>query len=80
MGDLGDSLMLKNETVRIPAVDWEGMFHAIYITHEGADYCREQLPQATSYEEAVAEAEGLFRKEADATARRVVGSFIIEYW
>jgi|DEB0MinimDraft_10_1074344.scaffolds.fasta_scaffold129616_2 hypothetical protein len=71
--------MLKNETVRIPVVDGAGMFHAIYRT-ERADYCRQLLSQATSYEEAVAEAVETFRKEADATARRVVGSFIIEYW
>lgn len=71
--------MLKNETAHIPTGDDTGMFHVIYRT-EQADYCRVSLPQAASYEEAVALAVETFHREADATARRVVLSFIIEHW
>jgi hypothetical protein len=60
--------------------EW-GKVHAIYLTADGKDYCREDGPvRIATHDEAAAWAQSHFDRVADLHARQTVTGFRIEFW
>lgn len=58
-----------------------GRWHAIYKTHGGLDFCREDFgPDIKTFDQADDAARRLFSRIANHHARQEVGGFALENW